>query len=115
MKKDLVCIVCPIGCHMEVDIGNDYSTYGNQCKRGEKYAKEELTAPKRVVTSTVKISGGLYNRIPVKTKDSIPKELVYQCMKEINKIEVVSPIKMGEVILSDVLGTGVDILVTRDM
>lgn len=113
--KEMVCIVCPIGCHMEVDIDNGYSTTGNQCPRGPVYAKEEMTAPKRVVTSTVKISGGIYNRIPVKTKDSIPKELVFRCMDEINKVEVRSPIKMGDTVLEDVLGTGVDIVATRDM
>jgi len=100
---------------MEVDIDNDYKTTGNQCPRGPVYAKEEMTAPKRVVTSTVKITGGIYNRVPVKTKNSIPKELVFKCMDEINKAEVKSPIKMGDVILENVLGTGVDIVATRNM
>jgi len=112
---ELVCIVCPIGCHMEVDIENDYKVTGNQCGRGPLYAKEELTAPKRVVTSTIKIKGGIYNRVPIKTRDPIPKELVFECMKEINKLEVNSPVRMGEVVLEDVLGTGVDIVATRDM
>ncbi len=115
MKKDLVCIVCPIGCHMEVDLDNDYKTEGNQCPRGSVYAKEELTAPKRVVTSTIKIKGGIHNRVPVKTEGSIPKELVFKCMEEINKIEVEAPVKMGDIVLSDVLGTGVDIVATRNM
>lgn len=112
---EMVCIVCPIGCHMEVDVDNDYKTTGNQCPRGPIYAKEELTAPKRVVTTTVKITGGIYNRITVKTKEAIPKELVFKCMEEINKVEVQSPVKMGDVVLKNVLGTGVDIVATRDM
>lgn len=115
MIKELICIVCPIGCRMEVDIKSDYKVTGNQCERGPIYAREELTAPKRVVTSTIKIVGGLYNRVPVKTRGSIPKELVFKCMEEINKLEVRSPVKMGDVVLEDVLGTGVDIVVTRDM
>ena len=115
MMKELVCIVCPIGCHMEVALDNDYKATGNQCPRGQKYAVDELTAPKRVVTSTIKIAGGIYNRIPVKTKEPIPKELVFKCMQEINKLEVSSPIKMGDIVLKDVLSTGVDIVATRDM
>lgn len=112
---EMVCIVCPIGCHMEVDVENDYKTTGNQCPRGPKYAKEELTAPKRVVTTTVKITGGIYNRITVKTKEAIPKELVFKCMEELNNVEVHSPVKMGDVVLENVLGTGIDIVATRDM
>jgi len=115
MKKEMVCIVCPIGCRMEVDIERDYKVTGNQCERGPVYAREELTAPKRVVTSTIKISGGLYNRVPIKTRGAIPKELVFKCMEEINKLEVRSPVKMGDVVLEDVLGTGIDIVTTRDM
>ena len=115
MKKEMVCIVCPIGCRMEVDIERDYKVTGNQCERGPVYAREELTAPKRVVTSTIKISEGLYNRVPIKTRGAIPKELVFKCMEEINKLEVRSPVKMGDVVLEDVLGTGIDIVTTRDM
>lgn len=115
MKKEMVCIVCPIGCRMEVDIERDYKVTGNQCERGPVYAREELTAPKRVVTSTIKISGGLYNRVPIKTRGAIPKELVFKCMEEINKLEVRSPVKMGDVVLEDVLGTGIDIVTTRNM
>ena len=111
--KELVCIVCPIGCHMEID--SDYRVTGNQCSKGPIYAREELTAPKRVVTSTIKIEGGIHNRVPVKTRGAIPKELVFECMKEINKLKVCSPVKMGEVVLEDVLGIGIDIVATRDM
>lgn len=115
MKRELICIVCPIGCRMEVDIERDYKVTGNQCERGPIYAREELTAPKRVVTSTIRITGGIYNRIPVKTRGAIPKELIFKCMEEINKLEVRSPVKMGDVVLENVLGTGVDIVTTRNM
>ena len=100
---------------MEVDIERDYRVTGNQCERGPIYAREELTAPKRVVTSTIRITGGIYNRIPVKTRGAIPKELIFKCMEEINKLEVRSPVKMGDVVLENVLGTGVDIVTTRNM
>ncbi len=115
MIRELICIVCPIGCRMEVDTERDYRVTGNQCERGPVYAREELTAPKRVVTSTIRITGGIHKRIPVKTRGAIPKELIFKCMEEINKLEVRSPVKMGDVVLENVLGTGVDIVVTRDM
>lgn len=115
MMKELICIVCPMGCHMDVDMDNEFKTTGNQCPRGQKYAVDELTAPTRVVTSSVKIEGGIYNRLTVKTADAIPKGLIFKCMDEINKIEVKSPVKMGDIIIKNVLDTGVDIVATRNM
>lgn len=114
MEK-LICIVCPVGCHLEVDVKDNYKVTGNTCPRGEVYGKEELVAPKRVVTSTVKIKGGIHNRVPVKTNGSIPKELVFKCMESLNSIELKSPVKVGDLVLKDVFGTGIDLVVTRDM
>lgn len=114
MKKEMICIVCPMGCHLSVDT-DTLAVTGNTCPRGEKYAKEELTCPKRVITSTVKISGGIHKRVPVKTNDSIPKELNFKCMELLNNVELVSPVKRGDVVIKDVLGTGVDVVVCRDM
>ena len=113
--KNLICIVCPIGWHLEVDTKSDYRVTGNTCPKGEVYGKEELIAPKRVVTSTIKIQGGLYNRIPVKTTEAIPKELTFECMELLNSLEVISPIKVGTKVLENIFNTGVDIVVTRDM
>ena len=100
---------------MEVNLDNELKTTGNQCPRGQKYAVDELTAPTRVVTSSVKIEGGIYNRLTVKTVNPIPKELIFKCMDEINRVEVKSPIKMGDVIIKNVLDTGIDIVATRNM
>lgn len=112
---EMICIVCPIGCHISVDVENDYKVTGNACPRGEVYGKEELIAPKRVVTSTVRIEGGIHNRVPVKTTEGIPKEKVFDCMELLKDIQLKSPVKMGEVILEDLFGTGINIVVTRDM
>ena len=112
---EMICIVCPIGCHLQVDEKNNYAVTGNTCPRGITYGKDELVAPKRVVTSTVKIKNGLYNRIPVKTNGSIPKELVKKTMEIISKVELSSPIKVGEVVLKNIFDTGVDIVTTRSM
>ncbi|MGL6169320.1 MAG: DUF1667 domain-containing protein, partial [Fusobacteriaceae bacterium] len=93
---EMICIVCPIGCHLEVDVENNYKVTGNTCPRGEVYGKEELIAPKRVVTSTVVIEGGIHKRVPVKTSSAIPKERVYDCMELLKDIRLISPVKVGD-------------------
>ncbi|WP_129596650.1 DUF1667 domain-containing protein [Anaerophilus nitritogenes] len=116
MKKEMICIVCPMGCHLEVNKqGEEYTVEGNKCKRGQEYAVKELTAPTRVVTTTVKIKNGNLNRLPVKTKEAIPKDKIFECMKLIDSIEVTAPIHVGDVIIKDILGTGVDLVAARDM
>lgn len=114
MEK-LICISCPMGCHLEVDVENDYSVTGNQCKRGIIYARKELTNPTRIVTSTVIISGGINHRLPVKTNDEIPKKMIFAVMEEISKVEVSSPIKCGDVIIKNVLNTNIDVVASRSM
>ena len=103
-----------MGCHLSVDT-ETLEVTGNTCPRGAKYVKEELTCPKRVITSTVKIIGGIHRRVPVKTNDSIPKELNFKCMELLNNIELKSPVKRGDVVIKNVLGTGADVVVCRDM
>ena len=108
MVKELICIVCPRGCHLTVDTELEKVT-GNTCKRGEIYGLNEVKNPTRIVTSTVKIDG--YNIfVPVKTEEPIPKGMIFDVMKEINKASVKLPIKVGDVIIEDVLGTGVSIV-----
>lgn len=115
MKKELICIACPIGCHLEIYPEDDYRVEGNQCKRGITYGKKELIDPTRMITSTVVIEGGIYPRIPVITKGEVPKDKIFEVMKEINKVIVKSPIKRGTVVIENVLGTGVDIVTSRSM
>lgn len=115
-KKEMICIVCPMGCHMEVEKNKDeYIVTGNKCPRGKEYAVKESTNPTRVITTTVKVKGGLLNRLPVKTKGDIPKGKIFECMKVIDRIEVQAPISVGDIIVKDVLGTGVDIVAARSM
>ena len=111
--KDMVCIVCPVGCRISVDEDSDYEVTGNKCPKGASYGKKELTF--RTITSTVKIKNAIHNRLPVKTSSEIPKNMIFDVMRELNKIEVVSPIKVGDVILENVLNTGVNIVASRDM
>ena len=104
MKKELTCIVCPLGCPLVADIAEDGSitVTGNTCKRGEAYAITECTAPMRTLTSTVRTVGG--EVVAVKTDRPIPKERLFDCMKIINSLKIDLPISIGDVIIEDVFG-----------
>ncbi len=116
-NRSLICINCPMGCHLEVekDKNGEWLITGNQCKRGITYAINEMTAPVRVLTTTVKVSNGLYRRLPVRTSDAIPKEKLFEAMQMINQVTVQAPVKVGDVIINDILGTGIDVLASRSL
>ncbi|MGN0376846.1 MAG: FAD-dependent oxidoreductase [Suilimivivens sp.] len=115
-EKTLICIGCPNGCLVTVDKNPDgtLSITGNTCKKGEEYARNEVTAPKRTVTSIVKVSGGKNKVVSVKTKGEIPKGKIFECMESINHTVVQAPVRLGDVVIADVAGTGVDIVATTD-
>lgn len=113
--KNLICIVCPKGCHLQVDEENGYAVTGNSCPRGAEYGKTELLHPTRVLTSTVRVGGGLHRRLPVKTAAPIPKELMFEAMEALNGVTLTAPVTVGQVVISNLLGTGVDVVATRDM
>lgn len=116
MLKTITCICCPKGCLVTLDTDCPEETIkGNACPQGKEYAISELTHPMRTISSTVEIKGGLHPRIPVKTNGNIPKEKIFEVMEEINKISVESPVKCGDILLEDVLGTGVNIVACRNM
>ncbi len=116
MKKSLVCVSCPLGCPIEVEMENGevISVTGNTCKRGDLYARTEMTHPVRSLTSTVKVEGGIHPVVPVKSASPVPKEKMLDCMKVINSVTVKAPVKIGDVVISDILGTGVDIVATNN-
>jgi len=118
-KQSLVCIVCPMGCRLDLikddTVEKGYKILGNACKRGEDYAVEEMTNPTRMIPTTVVIEGAFLKRLPVRTSGPVPKGLIMACMKEINKVSVQAPVKMGDVIIENILNTGVDIIATRSM
>lgn len=116
MKKSLVCVSCPLGCPIEVEMENGevISVTGNTCKRGELYARTEMTHPVRSLTSTVKVEGGVHPVVPVKSASPVPKEKMLDCMKVINSVTVKAPVKIGDVIITDILGTGVNIVATNN-
>lgn len=114
MVKELTCITCPQGCSIKVetdDNGNVKNVEGNTCKRGYEYAVNEVTNPVRTITTTVKSSNG--KMLSVKTDKSIPKKLIFDCMKEINKIEVIGKITIGQIVLENILNTGANVIATK--
>lgn len=118
MKREMVCVACPLGCPLSVELddkGAVVSVKGNTCKRGEEYAKDECTNPVRMLTTTMKVNGGSLPVISVKTSAPIPKGMMFECMKEINNEVVDAPVRMGEVLISNICDTGVDIVATNEV
>jgi len=118
--RNLTCIVCPMGCSLEVDDskGNDaLSVTGNKCPRGAAYAVEEIREPKRVVTATCAINEerGFIRRVPVKTAIPCPKEKISALLKDIYKVKVNLPVKAGDVVIADWNGTKIDIVAARSL
>ena len=114
---NLICIGCPLGCPLTVEMeGNEVkSVAGNTCPRGDAYAKKELTNPTRIVTSTVRVAGGKLAMVSVKTESDIPKGKIFDCVKALKDIEVKAPVKIGDVIVENVAGTGVNIIATKNV
>ncbi len=111
--KELICIVCPKGCHLKVDEENNYAVTGNACPRGAEYGAAELQHPVRVLTSTVKLAGCSARRCPVKTNGSIPKGMLFDAMSVLDAVELTAPVAVGQVVVADLLGTGVDVVATK--
>ena len=114
--KNIVCVACPMGCALSVELsdsGEVLSVTGNTCKRGIDYAKTECTNPVRSFTSTVKVSGGILPVVPCKSAGNIPKEKLLDCATEIAKITAKAPVKLGDILIKNILGTGVDIIATN--
>lgn len=115
--RELTCIGCPLGCSLTVTIDHDTVTAvtGNTCPKGDAYARKEVTNPTRIVTSTVRVKGGTAAMVNVKTASDIPKDKIFDCITAIRDIEVAAPVKIGDVILSDAAGTGVDIIAAKNI
>lgn len=110
-KRELTCIMCPLGCQLTVTIdGDNITVTGNNCKRGEIFGKEEVTCPMRIVTSSVKTEKGVR---ACKTSKPVPKSMIFDVMKEIEKLRLKS-VKFGEVVIKNVLNTGADIVITAN-
>ena len=116
-KKKYICIACPIGCHLDVEIkdGKISNIEGNRCKRGIDYAVNEFTDPKRMVTVTCKVDSEIVNRVPVKTSEAISKKFIDELVKDLYSLKLKAPLKIGDKVIEDYKGSGVDILITRNI
>lgn len=114
---NLICIGCPLGCPLTVEMegGEVKAVSGNTCPRGDAYARKELTNPTRIVTSTVRVAGGRLAMVSVKTASDIPKGKIFDCVKALKDVEVKAPVKIGDVIVENVAGTGVNIIATKNV
>lgn len=112
--KELICTVCPRGCRLTVD-GETLEVSGNFCERGAVYGKNEVTAPKRTVTGSVNIVGGIHSRLAVRTDKAVPREKMMEIMDALHSFTAFSPIKRGDVLIKNVCGTDADIVASRDM
>jgi CxxC motif-containing protein len=132
-----LCIGCPLGCRLEVEervapsdptadsagagegheqgAGEIVEVRGFACKRGEEYARQEHRSPQRTVTATVAISGARWARLPVRSAGPVPKDLVLPICRRLARVQVAAPVKLGQTLVADVLGTGVDIVAARSM
>ena len=115
-KRELTCIGCPLGCPITVttEAGKVVKIEGNTCPRGATYAEKEVTNPTRIVTSTVKVVDGKRAYVSVKTKDDIPKDKIFECMKVLKDVTTKAPIHIGDTIVDNIAGTGVPIVATKD-
>lgn len=115
--RELTCIGCPLGCQVrvEMDAGEVKNISGNTCPKGESYARREVTAPTRTVTTTIRVTGGVTAMASVKTKEEIPKDKIFDCIKALKNVTVEAPVHIQDVILDDVAGTGVAIIVTKEV
>lgn len=116
-RREFVCIGCPLGCNLSVDIADngEVSVTGNTCNIGAEYGKKEVTNPTRILTSVVKVNGGTIPMVSVKTKSDIPKGKIMECMKALKEITVRAPIHIGDVIVENIAGTGVSITATKEI
>ncbi|MGD2278507.1 MAG: DUF1667 domain-containing protein [Candidatus Omnitrophota bacterium] len=116
MIKKITCIECPVGCSLEVDIENCkvVKVSGNQCPKGIKYATEEVENPMRILTSTVLTEGLELKTVSVRTDSPIPKSRLEDAMREVRKVRLKKPVRVGDVVIPNLLGLGVDLIATRN-
>ncbi|MBE5799406.1 MAG: DUF1667 domain-containing protein [Clostridiales bacterium] len=114
---NLICIGCPLGCPLtvEMEAGEVKTVAGNTCPRGVAYAKKELTNPTRIVTSTVRVAGGKLAMVSVKTESDIPKGKIFECVKALKDVEMIAPVKIGDIVIENVAGTGVNVIATKNV
>lgn len=112
---EMVCIICPMGCNIKVlQTPNGPKFTGNGCRRGELYARDEMTCPKRVVTGVISVAGSDV-LLPVKTAAPVSKSSIFQVMERIRRMEAAPPVKSGQILEENIAGTGVALVATKNI
>lgn len=117
MKKEMICIGCPMGCYLDVEFEEKTirKVTGNRCKVGLDYAEKEISNPERTLTTTVKVKGGHLPLVSVRTNKPLPKNRIFDAMELLAKVEVEAPINIGDKIVSNVFDTGVNVVATKNI
>lgn len=116
-KRKLICISCPVGCELMVTIDGDkiLEVEDNACKLGVDYARQEIFDPKRMVATSVKVKNGFHPLVPVYTEHPIPKPMIKDILAEVRKVEIEAPVDYNQIVIENVLDTGVNIIASRNM
>lgn len=117
MKRAFTCIVCPNGCEIEAEYegGRVLSIAGNLCPKGETYVTQELVAPRRTIATSVPVKGGALPLASVRLKGAIPKDRIFDVMREINRQTLVAPVHIGDVVIKNILGLDSDVIATKNV
>lgn len=117
MSREMICINCPMGCRLTVDDADkaNIKVTGNTCPRGVTYATNEIIAPKRMVTGSVVVVGGTIPMVSVKTREAIPKGLIFESLEQLKQVRLTAPVHIGDVVIADVCGCGVDFVATKNV
>ena len=115
--QEMVCITCPMGCRMELEIedGEIKAVQHNSCKRGVEYAQQEFYDPRRMVTATATVTGGLLNRVPVRTSEPIPIKYINDVLQNVYQLTITAPLALGTVVIKNFAETGIDVITTRNV
>ena len=116
-KRHFTCVTCPVGCEIDVELqdGRVVSMEGNKCDKGEEFILQELEEPMRILTTTVRLKGARWAMLPVRTDAPLPRRLLFQAIEELAGVELQAPVKLYDVVLKNVAGTGANIVATRNM
>jgi CxxC motif-containing protein len=116
-QRQFICVTCPVGCALDVIVEGDTlrSIQGHACKRGVEFVRKELTAPKRMLTTTVRVHGGVLPLVPVRSVEPLPKPLLRQAAASLRQVVLTAPVREHQLVVSNILNTGVDIIASREL
>ena len=117
MKRAFTCIVCPNGCEIEAEHEGKQvlSVTGARCPKGEAYVKQELSDPRRTIASSVCVTGGVLPLVSVRLTAAVPRDRIFDVMREINRVTLTAPVKIGDVVIRNVLGLDSDVIATKNV